>query len=177
MCPDTRCLPMKMRVLDAGTLGQPHVPPAPPSHPLAVLKGFGWLLVGTGLVGNEWVLTTLLSDDGIVEIQNRVAVWLFDILCMALGLFCVQMAKRLTARDVLQRLSQAYPGTVACCIGLLLTVFLVVCTEGVFYGLNHYRQEQTVAEVSWIRIPPPDEKLPVTHNFYFRGSWGMLEPS
>jgi hypothetical protein len=141
--------------LDAGTPGQPHVLPASPSHPLAVLKGLGWLLVGTGLVGNEWVLAKLLSDDGIVEIQNRVAVGLFDILCIALGLFCVRMAKRLTARDVFRRLSQAYPGTVACCIGCLLTVFLVVCTEGIFYGLNHCRQEQTVAEVSWIRLTPP----------------------
>src|SRR6266581_3658051 len=143
---------------DACTPVQPQVPSTHPSHPLAVLKGLGWLLVGTGVVGNEWVLTKLLSDDGIVEIQNRVAVWLFDITLIALGLFCVQMGKRLPSRDILLRLSQSYPRTLACSIGLVLTVLLAVCTEGIFYGLNHYKQEHTVQEVSWIRMPPPDEK-------------------
>jgi hypothetical protein len=35
-----------------------------------------------------------------------------------------------------------------------LTVFLVVCAEGIFYGLNHYQQEQP-AEVTWSRLPSP----------------------
>ena len=37
----------------------------------------GWAFICTGIIYNEFVLTKLLSPDGIVEIQNRVAVWLF----------------------------------------------------------------------------------------------------
>jgi hypothetical protein len=117
----------------------------------------GLACVCTGIVCNEWVLTKLLSPDGMVEIQNRVAVWLFDLLCITLGLFCVKMEKRLASRDVLRRLSQSYPRTCTSFLGLVLTVLLCVCAEGIFYGLNHYKQEQTVEEVSWIGLPPPHE--------------------
>src|SRR6266581_4017756 len=85
----------------------------------------GLLLISIGLVCNVWVLTKLLSPDGVVEIQNRVAVWLFDIILIFLGLFCVKLGKRLPSRDVLLRLSQSYPRTLACSIGLGLTVLLV----------------------------------------------------
>src|SRR3989442_5887767 len=116
----------------------------------------GWTLIWTGIICNEWVLTKLLSPDGVVEIQNRVAVWLFDILCIALGLFCVQMGKRLASRNVLRRLSQSYPRTCACFLGLVLTVLLFACAEGIFYGLNHYQNENVVEEISWVRLPPPE---------------------
>jgi hypothetical protein len=117
----------------------------------------GWILIWMSIICNEWVLTKLLSPDGVVEIQNRVAVWLFDILFLALGLFCVKIGKRIVSRDVLLHLSQSYPRTCACFLGLVLTILLVVCAEGIFYGLNHYKQAQTVEEVSWIRLPPPHE--------------------
>jgi hypothetical protein len=32
-----------------------------------------------------------------------------------------------------------------------------MCAEGIFYGLNQYHEEQTVAETSWIRMPPPEK--------------------
>src|SRR5437016_4172693 len=91
----------------------------------------GWILLCTGLVCNEWVLTTLLSPDGVVDSQNRVAVWLFELLCLALGLCCVKLGPRLPARNVLRRLSQSYPRTLACSIGLILTVVLAVCAESI----------------------------------------------
>jgi hypothetical protein len=49
------------------------------------LSFMGWALICTGIVCNELVLTKILSPDGMVEIQNRVAVWLFDILLISLG--------------------------------------------------------------------------------------------
>jgi hypothetical protein len=117
----------------------------------------GLISIWIGIVCNEWVLTKLLSPDGEMESQNRVAVWLFNMLCIALGLFCVQMGKRIASRDVLLRLSRSYPRTCASFIGLVLMVLLVVCAEGIFYGLNQYHEEQTVAETSWIRMPPPEK--------------------
>jgi hypothetical protein len=117
----------------------------------------GWGLVCTGIICNEWVLTTILSPDGMVEIQNRTAIWLFDILLIALGLCFVKLGKFSLSGDIFRRLSQSYPRTCACSIGLSLTVLLVVCAEGIFYGLNHYQKEHAVEEASWIRMPSPDE--------------------
>jgi hypothetical protein len=121
----------------------------------------GLIFIWTGIVCNEWVLTTLFSPDGEMESQNRVAIWLFDILCIALGLSCVWMGKRIAARDTLLRFSRSYPRTCASFIGLVLTVLLVVCAEGIFYGLNQYDEEQTVAEISWIRMPPQEKERKV----------------
>ena len=122
----------------------------------------GWILIGTGILCNEWVLTKLLSSDGNVEIQNRVAVWLFDLVFIVLGIFCMKIGKRLASRDVLRRLSQGYPKTCALSIGLVLTVLLGVCAEDIFYGLNYYRKEPTVQEevktiidpILGYRLPP-----------------------
>jgi hypothetical protein len=33
----------------------------------------GWILICIGIVCNEFILTKILSPDGIVEIQNRIA--------------------------------------------------------------------------------------------------------
>ena len=43
-------------------------------------------LAGTGVACNEWVLTTILCPEAMMEIQNSVAVWLFNIGCIVLGL-------------------------------------------------------------------------------------------
>jgi hypothetical protein len=118
----------------------------------------GWTLICIGIVCNEFILTKALSPDGIVEIQNRMAVWLFDIIFISLGLFCVKIGKFSPSRDVLRRLGQSYPRTFACSIGLSLTILLVVCAESIFYGLDYYQKENTVREVSWIRMSPPGEE-------------------
>ena len=34
----------------------------------------GWALIGAGIVCNEWVLTKTFSPDGMMEIQNKVAI-------------------------------------------------------------------------------------------------------
>ena len=119
----------------------------------------GLTLICIGIFCNEWLLAKLLSTDGVVDIQNRVAVWLFDLICIFLGLCLVTMGKLTASRDVLRRLSQSYPRTLACSIGLVLTVILIVCLEGLFYGLNHYQKENIIREEnSWIRLPSPAEE-------------------
>jgi uncharacterized membrane protein YbaN (DUF454 family) len=120
----------------------------------------GWILVGLGVVGNEWVLTIILSPDGTVEIQNRVAVWLLALLCIASGLCFVKMRIWLLSRDVLRRLSQSYPTTLAVSIGFVLTVLMLGCAEGIFYGLDRYEEngkETVVEKASWIMMSPPEE--------------------
>jgi hypothetical protein len=118
----------------------------------------GFLIICTGIICNEWVLTELLSPDDVVEIQNRIAVWLFDILLICLGLFLMMMGKFVSSRDVFRRLSQTYPRTLAGSIGLVLTVLMIACTEGIFYGLHHYGQKDMISESSWIRMPPADRE-------------------
>jgi len=118
----------------------------------------GWTFICTGIACNEWVLTKILSPDGMVEIQNRAAIRFFNIIFISLGLFFVQLGKFGPPRDGLRRLSQSYPRIFACSIGLSLTILLVVCAEGIFYGLNHYQKENAVEEVSWIRMPLPGEE-------------------
>jgi hypothetical protein len=116
----------------------------------------GLLIISAGILCNEWVLTKFLSSDGEVEIRKRIAIWLFDILLLTLGLVLTMVGKAIAARDILRRLSQTYPRALAGSIGLVLTVVMVVCTEGIFYGLNHYHKERVVHDVSWMRLPPPD---------------------
>jgi len=154
--------------------------PEPKRHRSSFEKNLvfiGYTLMCAGVGCNEWVLTKLLSPEGVVEIQNRIAVWLFDILCIALGLFCVKMGKRLPSRDIFLRLSQSYPRTLACSIGLVLTVLLAICAEGIFYGLNQYHKEQVVEDISWIGLPPPDEKGGVGASPPRRGQgWSIPDP-
>ena len=118
----------------------------------------GLTLIAIGIFCNEWLLTKLLSPDGAVEMQNRVVVWLVDIVCIFLGLCLMKMGKLISSRDVLRRLSHSYPRTLACSIGLVLTVILIMCLEGLFYKLNHYQKENIAREKnSWIRLPSPAE--------------------
>ena len=118
----------------------------------------GFLLICTGVVCNEWVLTKLLSPDGIVESQNRTAVWLFDILLISLGLFLITLGELAPSWDILRRLSQSSPRILAFSIGLVLTIIMVVCAEGIFYGLNHYGKEDMTRETSWIRMHPTNKE-------------------
>jgi hypothetical protein len=118
----------------------------------------GLTLICVGVICNEWLLTKLLSPDGVVEIQNRVAVWLFDIVCIFLGLSIVKISKLLPSRDVFRHLSQSYPRTLSCSIGLILTVIMIVCLEGIFYELNHQKEKMIREENSWIQLPSSAEK-------------------
>ena len=113
----------------------------------------GVLLLAAGLLGNEWVLTALLSPDGVVEPQNRRAVWHWDLLVLALGLCLVWLGTRVSGRGGLWRLRHTAPRLVACALGLGLTVLLVGGTEGIFYGLNHLRGQAMREETSWVRRP------------------------
>lgn len=139
------------------------------------LSWIGWMFVCTGVVCNEWVLTKTLSPDGILEIQTRGAVWLFDIVFMVLGICLVQLGKLVASQKGFRHLSQAYPRTLACFIGLVLTVILVLCTEGIFYGLNNYAKEKRVEETSWIRIPAINEDGSVGDNPPRRVQGGTIE--
>jgi hypothetical protein len=119
-----------------------------------LLVRIGVLLLGAGLLGNEWVLTALLSPDGVVEPQNRRAVWLFELLLLALGLGLVWLGTHGLVWDGLRRLSHTAPRLVACALGLGLTVLLVGGAEGIFYGLNHLREQAMREETSWVQRPP-----------------------
>jgi len=122
------------------------------------LVRMGVLLLGGGLLGNEWVLTALLSPDGVVQPQNRIAVWLFELLLLALGLYLMRLGTHGLVWDGLRRLSQTSPRLVACAIGLGLTVIMLMGAEGIFYGLNHLYEKAMREETSWVRIPPPAQQ-------------------
>ena len=86
------------------------------------LSFMGWALICTGIVCNELILTKMFSSDGIVAIQKRVVIWLFDLIFISLGFFCVKIGKLSPSWGVLRRLSQSYPRTCASFIGLVLMV-------------------------------------------------------
>jgi len=47
---------------------------------------FGVLLIFFGCIFNEWTLTTLFSSDGVLEPSSKLIIWLFDAICVLIGL-------------------------------------------------------------------------------------------
>ena len=111
----------------------------------------GWILVGTGIVCNEWVLTKAFSADGMLETDTRMAIWSLDILFISIGLCLIKSRKLAASTKVIFRVSHSYPRTLAVSIGVLLTIVMLLCGEGIFYFLNNHRKLNAVNEASWIR--------------------------
>jgi hypothetical protein len=142
-----------------------------------VLTWLGWLLMGMGVLANEWVLTTLLSADGIVEIHNRVAIWLFDLLFLSLGLVLVMSGTVVRSREGLRHFLQTYPRTCAVAIGMIVTVILLVSAEGIFYGINYYSRTQLVADVTWSRLPATQAEADSASHVPAQGhGWAIDDP-
>ena len=116
----------------------------PRKHTLSRYSGgeallwIGWLLMGTGVVCNEWILTKILSPDRIVAIQNRLAVWLLDILLLSLGLFLVKITTLVASQHILRCRSPLSPTAAGCSIGPVLIVLMLLGAEGIFYGCKPY---------------------------------------
>jgi len=49
----------------------------------------GILLIGNGLLLNEFLLTALFSEDGILELSTRIIIWTFDGFCICSGFLLV----------------------------------------------------------------------------------------
>ncbi|MBN1269170.1 MAG: SGNH/GDSL hydrolase family protein [Kiritimatiellae bacterium] len=54
----------------------------------------GWVLIFLGVLFNEWVLTRLLSPDGVVMPLKRSLIWAFDLVCVGLGSVLVTSRRR-----------------------------------------------------------------------------------
>lgn len=55
----------------------------------------GVVLIICGLALNEWVLTSLLSGDGVIDSDARIAIWLTDALLIAAGVAVILLRHRL----------------------------------------------------------------------------------
>lgn len=49
----------------------------------------GWLLIFVGLFFNEWILVKIFSTDGILELPDRIAIWVFDTGSIILGAYLI----------------------------------------------------------------------------------------
>ncbi|MBN1587304.1 MAG: hypothetical protein JW937_07730, partial [Candidatus Omnitrophica bacterium] len=54
------------------------------------LRLLGILLVGAGLLLNEWLLALIFSADGQIAPERRALIWALDLSCIALGLVLIQ---------------------------------------------------------------------------------------
>ena len=69
---------------------------APILKPMTML-GIGLLIFG--LVFNEYLLTAIFSKDGFIATSNRLAIWLFDVICVVFGLALIFANRLLTNRS------------------------------------------------------------------------------
>lgn len=83
----------------------------------------GLCLIAVGLIANEWVLTALLSADGILSLRNVILIWLFDAFAVSTGLMLAIF--RSTGK------------TLEFWVGIALTAAIIWGAEKAFYRLNH----------------------------------------
>ena len=50
---------------------------------------FGLLLIFVGITFNQWTLAMLFSPDGVLSLQNRLIIWIFNLVTISLGLLNV----------------------------------------------------------------------------------------
>jgi hypothetical protein len=83
----------------------------------------GLLLIATGLICNEWLLTALLSSDGILSPRSVIIIWVFDAVSVLIG--------------VVLAFSRSFATLLNVFIGLGFTALLFFGVEQFFYHLNH----------------------------------------
>ncbi len=54
----------------------------------------GILFIITGVISNEWVLARLFSPDGDLRTNTRIAIWIFDVFMVGLGLSLITFSKK-----------------------------------------------------------------------------------
>jgi hypothetical protein len=82
----------------------------------------GLVLIGAGLLLNEWGLTWLFSADGELAPRSVVIIWIFDLVVIGIGLLLVLTRSLATLLNVF--------------IGLGVTALLIYGAEQLFYRLN-----------------------------------------
>jgi len=83
----------------------------------------GLVLIGLGLLANEWLLTTLFSADGNLSPRSVVIIWIFDVAVILTGLILA--------------IGRSFATLFNTFIGLGFTALLLFGTEKLFYRLNH----------------------------------------
>ena len=91
-------------------------------NPKRILLVLGLVLIGAGLLLNEWGLTWLFSADGELVPRSVVIIWIFDLAVIGIGLLLVLTRSLATLLNVF--------------IGLGLTALLIYGAERLFYRLN-----------------------------------------
>lgn len=105
----------------------------------------GLILIGAGLVFNEWLLRVLFSVDGVLEPRSVVIIWAFDLTMLLIGLVLA--------------LSRSFARLFDLFVGLGITALMIFGAEKLFYRLNHPQ-------------PPPGAILaPPAPNVHYEGSY------
>jgi uncharacterized protein YjeT (DUF2065 family) len=112
------------------------------------LRVIGLILIGVGVLCNPWGLTTAFSPDGVLEFESKAMIWLFDLSLIGLGLVFIAYHKLVASQTFLVHFYRTYPRLLACLVGIILSVGLLLVAEGTFYGINTAKQRLLPRETS-----------------------------
>jgi hypothetical protein len=102
----------------------------------------GWLLVCVAVVSNQWLLTRLFSADGVLEVETRVQIWLFEAILFVTGCVLLSYRKLAGFARPTKTLMESYPRILAFSTGILFSLFMILCAEATFFALNRYEQSK-----------------------------------
>lgn len=115
----------------------------------------GLILVCVGIVCNEWILAKVFSSDGVLELSTRVKICVFNITLITIGLSLTKYNK---SKEAIHQFFRLHPRILDSLIGVVITIVMLLCVEGVFYALNYYRNEDI--KTTWTEtLKQPDQLL------------------
>jgi hypothetical protein len=89
----------------------------------------GLLLVGMGVLLNEWLLAFLFSSHGIVDVVDLLEIRIFDVGCIVLGSATLALRRPLAQDRIVVRLLRAYPRASAVWFGLVTAACTLLVGE------------------------------------------------
>ena len=117
-------------------------------------KIVGWVLCSAMILCNEWVLALIFSSDGMLELSTRFKIWMFELILFCVGMSLILYGRGKGFRNTIRYYMNNRPRLFGISFGIVLTIFLLIVTEALFYILNHwdrdnYREEWTTSYYDW----------------------------
>ncbi|MFC1594652.1 hypothetical protein ACFL38_04925 [Candidatus Omnitrophota bacterium] len=123
----------------------------------------GLIFILLGLVCNEWAIAKIFSPDGIFETVTRKKIYVFDLVCITLGLVVIKYRKRIThIFEVLPTVVRSHSLLRICLINVFFAVTIWFCFELIFFTLNSYDAHKvtlTITENNPKDFYQPDDLL------------------
>ncbi len=113
----------------------------------------GLILIGAGLLLNEWALTALFSSDGELAPRSVVVIWLFDVTLIVVGLVLT--------------IGRSFSTLINFLVGIAFAALLLYGVEKFFYRLNHTPPPPVDAAAPSAAPPPTRHEGTYTDNFFY----------